>query len=162
MTKRPASSCPLAQQPQQRRRRVGVDEAGGDGDVLDPQVLEVQGGGLAVHTDVGDVPAGPDQVGGELEGGGHADRLDGDVGTEPVGELARRLRSGPARPLLTTTSAPNCLAASSRLSARSMATMWLGLNSRAPHDRGQADRAGADDRDDVARAGRWPLRTPTS
>ena len=37
------------------RRRVGVDQSGGDGDVPAPQVLEVQGGGLAVDADVGDV-----------------------------------------------------------------------------------------------------------
>ena len=40
--------------------------------------------------------------------------------------------SGSSRELLTVTSAPNCLAASSLASDRSMATMWLGLNSRAP------------------------------
>ena len=48
-------------------------------------------------------------------------------------------------------SAPNCLAASSRLSARSMATMWLGLKSRAPMIGGEADRTGAHDGDDIAR-----------
>src|SRR6266699_971502 len=52
-----------------------------------------------------------------------------------------------SRELFTTTWAPNCLAASSRASDRSMATMRLGAG-----DRGQADRAGPDDRDDVARA----------
>ena len=43
--------------------------------------------GLAVHADVGDVAAGADQAGGQLEGGGHADRFDGDVGAEAAGQL---------------------------------------------------------------------------
>ena len=37
--------------------------------------------------------------------------------------------AGSSRPLLMTMSAPNLRAASSRESARSIATMWLGLNS---------------------------------
>ena len=48
----------------------------------------------------------------------------------PVSE--RTTSSGSSATLLTVTSAPNCFAASSRASARSIATMWLGLNSRAP------------------------------
>ena len=40
--------------------------------------------------------------------------------------------SGSSRELLTVMSAPNCLAAWSLASDRSMATMWLGLYSRAP------------------------------
>ena len=61
------------------------------------------------------------------------------------------IASASSRELLTTTSAPNCLAASNRLSARSMATMWLGLNSRAPMMAAQPDRTRADDRHDIAR-----------
>ncbi len=37
--------------------------------------------------------------------------------------------SGSSRELLTVTSAPNCLAASSLVSERSIAMTWLGLNS---------------------------------
>ena len=40
--------------------------------------------------------------------------------------------SGSSRELFTITSAPKYLAASSRASDKSMATMWLGLNSCAP------------------------------
>jgi hypothetical protein len=43
---------------EERGGGVGVDEAGGDGDVADPKVLEVQGDRLAVDPDVGDVAAG--------------------------------------------------------------------------------------------------------
>ncbi len=42
------------QQPQQRRRRGRIDQAGGDGDVPGPLILQVQRGGLAVHADIGD------------------------------------------------------------------------------------------------------------
>ena len=42
---------------------------------------------LAVHADVRDAPAGTDQLGRELEGRGHPDRLERHVGAEPVGEL---------------------------------------------------------------------------
>ena len=68
------------------------------GDVADPERLEVQGGRLAVDADVGHVATGPDELGAELEGGGHADRLDGHVGAEPVGErLHDRRRRPPGR-----------------------------------------------------------------
>ena len=62
---------------------------------------------------------------------------------------------------LTTTSAPNCLAASSRLSVRSMATMWLGLNRRAPMM--AARPMGPAPTTATTSPGRTaPLRTPTS
>ena len=40
---------------------------------------------MAVHADVGDAAARPDQIGAELERLRHADRLDGDVGAEAGG-----------------------------------------------------------------------------
>jgi Ammonium Transporter Family len=80
---------------QQGRRWVGVDQAGGDGDVADAELLEVQRRRLAVHADVGDVAAGPDEPGGQLEALGHSDRLDGDVGTEPTGSARRGRRRRP-------------------------------------------------------------------
>ena len=113
-------------------------------------VLQVQRRRLAVHADVGDRPAGPDELDGELEGRGHADGLDGDVGAQAVGQSPDGLERV-LRPLFTVTSAPNCLAASSRVSARSIATMWLGLNSRAPMMADRPIGPGTDDRDDVAR-----------
>ena len=121
----------------------------------------MQRGRLAVDADVGDVAAGADQRGGQLEGRRHADGLDGDVGAETVGELADDAPTASSRPLLTTTSAPNCLAASSRLSARSMATMWLGLKSRAPMM--AASPIGPAPTTATTSPG-WtrPLRTPTS
>src|SRR6478736_5482325 len=44
-------------QTDQRRRGVRVDKAGGNGQVLDPDVLQMQGRRSAVHTDIGDVTA---------------------------------------------------------------------------------------------------------
>jgi hypothetical protein len=100
-----------------------------------------------VHTDVGHPPARPDQGRGLLEGLGDADRLDGHVRAEPVGQslddrtglfgrgdLGDAERAGPLAP------------------------GWRGVDG---HDRGrgvqlgaedggQADGAGADDRDGVA------------
>ena len=74
---------------------------------------------------------------------------------------SRTTARGSSRPLLTTMSAPNCLAASSRLSARSMATTWAGLKSRAPIMAERPMGPAPDDGDHVA--GRtWPLSTPTS
>ena len=60
--------------------------------------------------------------------------------------------SGSSRELLTVTSAPNCLAAWSLASDRSMATMWLGLNSRAPVIADRPTGPGPDDGDDIAGA----------
>ena len=63
---------------------------------------------------------------------------------------SRTIARGSSRPLFTVTSAPNSLAASSLESARSMATMWLGLNSWASDDGRETDGSGADDGDHVA------------
>ena len=64
------------------------------------------------------------------------------VAGTPTASIATSAPSRPVRSLITVigssreslivTSAPKCLAASSRASDRSMATMWAGLNSRAP------------------------------
>ena len=42
---------------------------------------------MAVHTDVRDAAAGPDELGAELERLRHADRLDRNVGAESLGQL---------------------------------------------------------------------------
>ena len=62
-------------------RRVRVDQARRDGDVSDPQVLEVERGRLAVHSDVGDPSARAHEPGAQLEGLGEPDRLDRVDGT---------------------------------------------------------------------------------
>src|SRR5205814_10372909 len=72
-------------QPEELRRRGRVDEARRDQDVADPQLLEVERRGMAVHADVGEATARPDQIGAELERLRYADRLDGDVGAEAGG-----------------------------------------------------------------------------
>ena len=87
--------------------------------------------------------------GGQFEGAGNTDGFDGHVEAETAGS-SLTAASASWRELLTVTSAPNCLAASSRPSDRSMATMRLGLEARADH-RGQPDWAGADDRYHVGR-----------
>jgi hypothetical protein len=120
----------------------------------------MQRGGLAVDTDVRHSSAGPYQAGTQFERLGDADRLDGHVRTESVGELLDDA-TGSSVPLLITTSAPNCLAASSRLGARSMATTWLGVNSFAP--RIAASPIGPAPTMATVSAGRTaPLSTPTS
>ena len=110
---------------EQGRRGVRVDEARGDRDVLDPQRFQVQGGRLAVHADVGDVSTGPHELRAQLECLRNADGLDDDVGAQTVGERPYDL-DGDLASASTVMSAPNCLAASSRVSARSIATMWAG------------------------------------
>src|ERR1700731_3669399 len=47
-------------QTDQCRGRVGVDKPGGDGQVLDPDVLQVQSRRRSVHADVGDMSTGAD------------------------------------------------------------------------------------------------------
>jgi len=76
------------------RRGIGVNQAGRDRDVPGPLVFQVQGGGLAVHADVGNAPSGPRQGDGQLEGGRRPDGLDGHVGARPS------VREGSLRPLL--------------------------------------------------------------
>src|SRR6185312_9328710 len=65
----------------------GVDQARGDRDVPGPLLFQVQHGRLAVHADVRDPAARPDQLHRQFEGGGGADRLDGHVRAEPPGEV---------------------------------------------------------------------------
>ena len=87
VTNRPASSWWLSHETEQRRGGVRVDQARRDGDVADPELLEVQGRRLAVHADVGDVTAGSGEPDGQLEGRRHADGLDRHVGAQPTGQL---------------------------------------------------------------------------
>jgi len=77
----------LLDQLQQLCGRTRVDEAGGDGDVANPQRLEMERCRVPVHTDVVHTPARPDDRGAELEGFGHSDRLDGDVDSQAFGQL---------------------------------------------------------------------------
>jgi hypothetical protein len=62
---------PFSDQPQQHWGGGGVHQPSGDGDVLDPQVLEVERRGFAVDADVRDVAAGPHELGTELERSRH-------------------------------------------------------------------------------------------
>lgn len=81
---------------QQHRGGDGVDEPGGQGDVVAPQLLDLQAAALAVDADVGDGAAGGDEVLGHLEGDGEADGLDDGVAARVAGQahdglLGRRL-----------------------------------------------------------------------
>jgi hypothetical protein len=75
-------------QSDQCRRRVGVDQSGGDGQVLDPDVFEVRCRRVAVDTDVGDVSTGADQLYGQLEGLRSAYGLHRHVGAQTAGEFS--------------------------------------------------------------------------
>ena len=72
---------------EQLGRRVRVDEAGRDQHVADPELLEMQRHRMAVDADVRNPAARPDQLGAQLERLRDADRLDGDIRAEPVGQL---------------------------------------------------------------------------
>ena len=145
------STWRVATQLEQRRGGVGVDQPGGDGHVLDPQVLEVQRGRLAVDADVGDVPAGPHQRGGQLEGGRHADGLDGDVGAEPVGQLGDD-RRGVLAVVVDDDVGAEALGGVEPAVGLVDGDDVGGAEEPGAHDGGQPDRPGAHDRDDVARA----------
>jgi len=64
-------------------------QPGSDGDVLDPQFLEVQRGRRAVHADVRDHSSWPYHPGAEVERLRHADRLDRHVRALPGGGQRR-------------------------------------------------------------------------
>ena len=109
----------------------------------------MQRGRLAVHADVGDVAAGPDQRGGELEGRRDADRLDGDVGAEPAGELAddgERVLAAVVDGDVGAELLGRLEPAVGQVDGDDVAR----AEQPGAHDRRQADRAGADDGDDVA------------
>jgi hypothetical protein len=139
---------------------IGVDRTGRDRDVLDPELLEVQRRRAAVDADVRNPASWADELGAELERCGDADGFDRNVGAEPIGQLEhargcvlaavvdRHIRAdadrlGESRGLEVDRDDP-----SGRIELRRQ-------------DRGESDRAGADDRDRVTRSD-LPLRTPTS
>ena len=105
---------------------------------------------MAVHADVGDAAARPDQIGAELERLRHADRLDGDVGAEPVGELHH-----PRDRVLLAVVDRDVRAELERLLEPRRVEVDRDDPARRVelrrHDRREPDRAGADDRDRVAR-----------
>src|SRR5580704_17060010 len=134
---------------------VGVDQAGGDRDVPDPLVLQVQRDRRAVHADVRDPAAGPDQLDRELEGVRDADGLDGHVRAEPPGQVPGQVPDDPQRVLAGVVH--------DHVGAEVLGRFQPGVGqvdrddmARAEQlragDRGQADRAGADDGDEITRA----------
>ena len=77
---------------EQHRGGRGVNQAGRDGDVAIPELLEVQVDRFAVNADVRDSSArGNDRLA-DLEGGRYTDRLDGDIDASAVGQRHHALR----------------------------------------------------------------------
>jgi hypothetical protein len=72
----------------QCRLRIRVDKPGRDGQVLDPDVLQVQSRRRSVPDDVGDVTAGADQPYRLLEGLRDPDGLLCHIGTQTAGEFS--------------------------------------------------------------------------
>ena len=80
--KQPRVYLVILDQAKQCRGRIGIDEARRDRDVADPQILQMQSHRFAMDADVGDIATGTNKTGGQLEGIGHSDRLDGHIGAE--------------------------------------------------------------------------------
>src|SRR6478672_725580 len=76
----------------QRRRRIGVNEPGSDGQVLDPDVFQVQCHRRAVHADVGDMASWTDQRYRQFERLRNSDGLHRHIGTEPAGDVVDHRR----------------------------------------------------------------------
>src|SRR5580700_1618248 len=134
---------------------VGVDQAGGDRDVPDPLVFQVQRDRRAVHADVRDPAAGPDQLDRQLEGIRDADGLDGHVRAEPPGKVPGQVPDDLQRVLAGVVH--------DHVGAEVLGRFQPGVGqidrddvARAEQlragDRGQTDRAGADDGDEITRA----------
>src|ERR1700754_2988940 len=71
---------------QLRNRQAGRDTRG-DGDLLGPQLFQVERGRTFMDPDVGDVAAGANEIRGEFERIREADGFDRDVGTQAAGQL---------------------------------------------------------------------------
>src|SRR6185312_6199664 len=140
-----------ADQAHQGRRGGGVHQARGDRDVPDPLLFQVQHDRLAVHADVGDPAARPGQLDGQLEGGGHADGLDGHVGAHPAGQVldhGQRVLAGAVHRDVGTELLGRLEAGVGQVDGHDVA----GAVQPCTGDRGQADRPGPYDGDDITRA----------
>jgi hypothetical protein len=61
---------------EQHRDRGRVDQPGGDGDILVPKLFQMQVDLLSVHTDIGNMPAGSDDLLAKFKSDRDANRLD--------------------------------------------------------------------------------------
>ncbi|EME65435.1 dehydrogenase [Rhodococcus ruber BKS 20-38] len=125
-----------------------VDEPGGDGEVLDPDALEVQRGRRSVDADVGDVAARPHQLDGLLERRRDADGLHGDVGAETVREVADDGGDVVAAGVESQVGAEFAGRLEPAVGEVDRDDVARAQQSGG-EDRGEADRAGTDDDDDV-------------
>src|ERR1700680_1408888 len=137
-------------QRQQLWNRARVHEPSRDCDISDPELLEVKGGRLAMHANIGERPAGADELRSQLECGRNSDRFYSDIGAKAAGELEDHL--------------DRIFAA---VVDRDIGPEFLGLSEPAViqvdhndasggvelrgHDRREPDRARADDRHGVSR-----------
>ena len=137
-------------QPQQLRDAERVDQSGRDRDVADPQLLEMQ------RRRIGRARRCWRRV---RQAGSARSRARTVCGTPTASNAtsapspsvsSMTAATASSRPLLIVMSAPNRSALSSRLSARSIATIRPGRVEPRGEDRRQPDRPGADDRDGVA------------
>ena len=71
--------APLGDQLQKPWRRMGIDQPGRDGDVLDPKRLEMQGCWMTMDPDIGHAASRPYKLRAQLERLWDSDRFDGDV-----------------------------------------------------------------------------------
>src|ERR1700681_3929354 len=138
-------------QGKQLRDGPRVHQASGDRDVLDPELLQVKGHGLAMYPYVGERSTGSDQLRGELERGRNADRLDSDVGTK----AARQLEDSLDR-ILAAVVDRDVSAELPRLGEAGVVEVddddLRGRVELRGHDRRQSDRTCADDGHGVARS----------
>src|SRR5437899_6880509 len=82
---------PLGHQLQKSRRRMGIDQPGRDGDVLDPKRLEMQGCWMTMDPDIGHAASRPYKLRAQLERLRNSDRFDGDVSPQPVAQSFHHL-----------------------------------------------------------------------
>src|SRR5580693_8814787 len=142
-------------QAHQGRGGGGVLQARGDRYVPDPLFVQVQRDGSAVHANVRDPATRPDQLDGQLEGGREPDGFDGHVRAKPPGQVPGQVPDDPQRVLAGVVH--------DHVGAEVLGRLQPGVGqvdgdnvARAEQlragDRGQANRPGPDDGDDIARA----------
>ena len=108
---------------------------------------------MSVHTDVGDPSARPHELGAQLERLRRADRLDRDVGTEPVSELHDGLDCGAAAVIDRHVGAERARPLEACVVEVDRDDVRRRVELRREHG-GEPDRSRADDCDRVARARR--------
>src|SRR5437867_7282039 len=144
--------APLGDQLQKPWRRMGIDQPGRDGDVLDPKRLEMQGRGMTMDPDVGYAASRPHQLRAQFERLRNSDGFNGDVGPQSVSQGFHRLHRvirGAVDGDIGTEYRPGTF--ETRVSDVDGDDLARAEEPRRHHGR-QTDRAGADHHDDIAGA----------